>query len=457
MSEKIIGLKIKSLFDRFNYEINLKDNKLVIITAPNGYGKSTILNIIRAFSSNDFFYLLNEKFVELIFEFDNHSPVSIKKIESKTSSDFFDDEVININESKIVISSKNKRSQIIDHRLVDRLCERAEGYMPISRMNANKWIDERNGVIYDKASLVSNFISNSIFRDQLKIENWLLDLSSSLTVQFIPTNRLSQQVSISPRRVRAELSNNLMVEIIAREIKTEIDKEIKNQYNEGRKRETNFPKRLMEALNSTREVSIDEIQSLITKIQYYESNYLRLGIVPDIGLTEQLGLSTSSTDSELAAGRVVLKTYLSDVIEKFKILDELANKLDLFTKSINKLMAFKKIFINAEKGFDVKTFEGDFIEDSINYSKVVPLNSLSSGEQHLIVLIGKLIFSNIKDGLILIDEPEISLHPAWQEKFLEILMSIQELTKFDLLIATHSPQLIGDRWDDVIELAEQVS
>lgn len=83
------------------------------------------------------------------------------------------------------------------------------------------------------------------------------------------------------------------------------------------------------------------------------------------------------------------------------------------------------------------------------------MSVLSSGEQHLIVLIGKLVFNTNKGSLVLIDEPEISFHPEWQEKFLSILEEIRQLNGFTVLVATHSPILIGDRWSSVIELAEQ--
>ena len=80
---------------------------------------------------------------------------------------------------------------------------------------------------------------------------------------------------------------------------------------------------------------------------------------------------------------------------------------------------------------------------------------MSSGDQHLIVLIGKLIFEADANTLVLLDEPEISFHPEWQEKFLSILEVVRRINNFSALIATHSSILIGDRWDQVIELAEQ--
>lgn len=68
----------------------------------------------------------------------------------------------------------------------------------------------------------------------------------------------------------------------------------------------------------------------------------------------------------------------------------------------------------------------------------------SSGEQCLLVLIFG-IAGHINDGsLILIDEPEISLHPKWQEEFITLLISsFSSYSRCQFIIATHSPQIIS--------------
>ena len=82
------------------------------------------------------------------------------------------------------------------------------------------------------------------------------------------------------------------------------------------------------------------------------------------------------------------------------------------------------------------------------------LSQLSSGEQHQVVLIYELIFNTKEHSIVLIDEPEISLHVVWQEQFLDDLKMITEMNKAKAIIATHSPQIIGDYWDLVIDLEE---
>lgn len=75
------------------------------------------------------------------------------------------------------------------------------------------------------------------------------------------------------------------------------------------------------------------------------------------------------------------------------------------------------------------------------------LTELSSGEQHEVVLLSELLFKATENSLVLIDEPEISLHVVWQKEFLNDIKEIIVLKNIDIVIATHSPQIINERWD----------
>lgn len=80
----------------------------------------------------------------------------------------------------------------------------------------------------------------------------------------------------------------------------------------------------------------------------------------------------------------------------------------------------------------------------IKTKNIYKISEASSGEQCIFTtLVG--ISCNIKDNsLILIDEPEISLHPEWQEKYIQLLIeTFQNYKNCHFIIATHSPQLIS--------------
>lgn len=70
------------------------------------------------------------------------------------------------------------------------------------------------------------------------------------------------------------------------------------------------------------------------------------------------------------------------------------------------------------------------------------ITGLSSGEKQLFLRALSLKFLEVNNSVILIDEPEISLHPQWQKKIIDVYESIGKNNQ--LIIATHSPHIIGD-------------
>ena len=139
-----------------------------------------------------------------------------------------------------------------------------------------------------------------------------------------------------------------------------------------------------------------------------------------------------------------LKVYVDDFNNKYKVYEELINKLDLYISIINSRLTFKKIKISRDTGIEV-------INDE---HKKIRLSDLSSGEQQEIVLFYKLIFEAPNQSLLLIDEPEISLHIIWQKIFMKDLQKVVDLKDLNVIVATHSPQIINNYWDNQIDLGE---
>jgi predicted ATP-binding protein involved in virulence len=103
----------------------------------------------------------------------------------------------------------------------------------------------------------------------------------------------------------------------------------------------------------------------------------------------------------------------------------------------------KTLRIDRENGFKITSANGTD----------VPLDRLSSGEQHQLILIFDLLFEVTGNSLILIDEPELSLHVAWQKAFIDSLSRMIALNAFDVILATHSPAIVAKHFDLAVELA----
>jgi predicted ATPase len=109
-------------------------------------------------------------------------------------------------------------------------------------------------------------------------------------------------------------------------------------------------------------------------------------------------------------------------------------------------------FFNGSKKFEKIETIGNvhkikFLDD---LRKEIELKQLSSGEKQIIYRVGFLLqdLGNIKGGIILIDEPETSLHPILQNKFKNILLEAFDGLGVQIIIATHSPYIFENLKED---------
>ncbi|GAA6325649.1 hypothetical protein F350042L8_27470 [Fusobacterium ulcerans] len=69
------------------------------------------------------------------------------------------------------------------------------------------------------------------------------------------------------------------------------------------------------------------------------------------------------------------------------------------------------------------------------------INQLSSGEKQLFLRTLAIKMLEPENSIILIDEPELSLHPKWQQRIIEIYQRIGKNNQ--IIVATHSPHILG--------------
>lgn len=107
----------------------------------------------------------------------------------------------------------------------------------------------------------------------------------------------------------------------------------------------------------------------------------------------------------------------------------------------------KEIDVNPRGDVKVK-IKGSKKENSIY--------ELSSGEKQLIILLAHIAFHrrNRNASILIIDEPELSLHISWQELFVDALLKASPNTQY--ILATHAPAIIStiDRRKNCIDLSQ---
>ena len=336
------SIAIKKLFGLFDYHIKFDTvENITILTGPNGYGKTTILNIIYHFFNRNSEYFQKLNFASITFYFQNQKTVELKKGEHNVFNEILQTKVYLIKEQ----------------RLIKPVLENIE-------------TDDKSGK--DKKTFLNT------------------------------------------------------IELYAEELKKLIEEKQLEAYQIAQKLDSSFPKRLIEA-----KTVVDEP---IFKKRFAELKDKQSKL-------QQFGIATSAQeipDYNVESAKV-LSVYLNDSEEKLKIYDDLLAKIELFVNIINqKDFAFKSIKISSDKGFS-------FYQNK--QQQELSLTDLSSGEQQEVVLLYELLFKTTPNTLILIDEPEISLHVLWQKAFIDDLQKIAAIKKINFLVSTHSPQIINNHWD----------
>ncbi|OPF52510.1 hypothetical protein BH721_04445 [Clostridium baratii] len=442
------SIKIKKLFNIFDYNIELDNKKLIIITGPNGYGKSTILKILEAINKLDLSYFYGISFEEITFNFkSDEEKVKLKKV---------DDELI-INGQNIKDILKNFLNKEFDHMNIHnrRIVEK--------RFIRNKIVHGLEGEYeeeYEK-EFFKNLLNKYIKIDYLGVNNIIEDYINNSEdninngiktfynnreeVYFIKEQRLIKKISNDNKYNDREYKRNNVGYFVGKINKTtevidnipekirEIISEVSQRYSkEANIIDSSYPVRLFATnIGLTEEEyksKIIDIRKKFDKLNAYDISEVKFE--KDIRFKEEHAKA--------------LKIYFDDFDKKYQVYEEMLEKFDLFMEIINTKLAFKRIKISKETGLSIVDMQG----------REFKLSMLSSGEKQMIVLFYNLIFEINNESLLLMDEPEISLHISWQQEFMSDLLRVLYNKNINIIVATHSPQILSDYWDNQIDLGE---
>ena len=152
----------------------------------------------------------------------------------------------------------------------------------------------------------------------------------------------------------------------------------------------------------------------------------------------------------------------SDLLEFFNdlLVDRMVGEWRELQQKDAEVLAPKKKFQEIVNGLLV----GKSIEFSDAYfqprvvdeaGREIMVPHLSSGEKHLLVMLGTVLLQENRPVVILVDEPESSLSPSWQSALFRRMRELNSACQ--IIAATHSPDIVGAHQDRVIQIAESVS
>jgi predicted ATPase len=441
---------VKDLFSTFTHDIRLNlESKITILTAPNGYGKSTILKMTKDIVNGNYSSLTSIPFREFrvtlsdgrtlvaVRDSDNtlHGPVDYieftdgcgrvlgKHIPNKVTM-----EDVPVHRKLSEVLSLNSYLQRIDEDLI---------YDSITRetLSTNEAI--RRYYIDDNRNVRSQVMGPI---EELRFE---------LPIQYVPADRLGvDAVRPESRAGSSRRRTNSTVDNINTMVVSQVRESMTNYVHESRSLDSTFTERILSVLSSelsessqpTRE-DIDRLTKMKSEIDESERRYKSLELSQRFRRPKPL---LRMEEIKSSAALKVLEMHLEDSREKSKTLNSVVQRLELFTELLSNLYNNKRVEYSQREGLVVRTIHGDEVD----------LNKLSSGEKNLLVLFGNLLFNEF-ETLVMMDEPELSLHIEWQMKFLPIIEQIVAVQPVNVIIATHSPILIGSRCDFTVALEDK--
>ena len=129
-----------------------------------------------------------------------------------------------------------------------------------------------------------------------------------------------------------------------------------------------------------------------------------------------------------------------DPNQQEKVIDERLKKSDFFV-SLNYMM---------NKYFD-KQLRVDYVNGMIGFymvdknERVFYFNDLSDGEKSLLTMIFALYGNNLADGFMIVNEPELHLHPQYQKELAEVCEEISDRIGTQFIISTNSSLFINEK------------
>ncbi|NCS22250.1 MAG: AAA family ATPase [Microcystis aeruginosa G11-06] len=440
---RIKQITVKHLFGIFDHTINLNmEERITIIHGKNGFGKTSILRLVNGFFNLKYSDIRAIPFQKFTIIFDDKSFVDVVKASTSKNKKSNARPKINFN----FTSSDQKEEQtfspnLLDGRNIPLLTRMIDDVIPrLDRVGAEKWIYTPTEEILDLEDIYERF-GEYLPKQLQKVDvdkeypDWLKKILDSINVRFIESQRLldiSNSAKIG-RTIRMPMTL-YSVASYSQDLAENIQTKLAEYGQLSQTLDRTFPAIVVQKKAS---LTDDELKEKIDQLERKRNQLISAGL-----LKKDEDSNFQVKDSIDDSTRKLLSVYIEDVERKLNVFNDIHPKVELFKNIINKKYSFKSVAIDQGKGFIFTTQEGEVLSPT----------DLSSGEQHELVILYELLFKVKPNTLILIDEPEMSLHISWQQEFLKDLQEITKLSGLDILMATHSPDIINDRWDLTVEL-----
>lgn len=424
----VTSVTAENLHGRYNLSQNFHEG-VNIIHGKNGSGKTTLLHILaNTLNGNyDRFAYLDFDNIELVLN--NETNIQIKKSRKYTYVYLSGKEIAKLNPREVIEREKERRKARDDYRRRDFIDagEENEGkyksvlpaaYFPAFRTMIEAWASQNRYPRYrgradsNERKIIMTEFARSLFGPFVPdiIYSSILDIEAELE-RNIETAQI--QVARKDRELLSESFLNILPALNP-EVSVEDDENFK-------------PSNLLRAIKKL----LDELRASPFEYKPFASNT----IYGQLSKTVR-EFPISSETQEGVASRI-LNLYRKLLEDRITEQREAFMDIEKYLDSVNEFLEDKEISVSEKYGHRsdasiVVTFT-DGTESN--------LRTLSSGERQIVTLLYATTKMS-KQEVVLIDEPEISLHVDWQRSLIKRMVS--QLSNRQIITCTHSPVIGAD-------------
>lgn len=451
MDNYIRKLHVKSLFeDKADFKIEF-DEKINCLYGVNGSGKTTIINILVACMFCDIPKLVNLPFSRVSIYI---SPTNKKRaklffevIKSETKIEYcFDESYIdseNIGQIFEFSALSKRETDRIEERKKSKVIDLIKAYVtttyvPLSRMQENDMFEISRP---EDLFLRSRHISQDEFEDLFDpSRRMLLKLEAAFKAKYAETQKeINRNLDgLKDTILEKMLLNKVFANKYARNVSFNT-KFTKPDFSEYSKKLSAANLKISE---SSLKEHFDVMEENITALNKLRDEY---HLQDNEAKRKKIGEEYSVEAAKYRALNPFYERFFDVLVdvENIQVKKDEALKPFTYTEQlINEFLINKTFSFTSIGGFEIRCGE-----------RSIKLADLSSGEKHMIALLGRVALSPSEGAVFVADEPELSLHLEWQRKILPAIHLLSP--SIQIIVATHSPAIVPNH-AKMIDLAECV-
>ena len=435
---KIINFKASKVHGIYDFNITFHED-ISFLIGINGSGKTTALRLIQAALTLDFFTLFNIRFssvyVTLLLE-GRERQVSMESdgVKLRVTIDGTHAEVnipIPDDEERNVYSKNGRLEEYLEEQRLRFISEAGPQIQRFLRLPRPLFLglERRAGRYDDETTYFDEDSDGHNFRPIRRMQRNIVDGLDNC-------QRLLERAFRRYRKVSDGSSKNLLNVIV----------ESTFDYIEFN------PKTF-----SSSEINSLNFQDLLTRRREIEA------IATDLGGGRQATAQINNFFSKISEvvqseDKDANKRLIEVILNRAQLqrIQKMLAEMDRQKKSaekqfapISEFLSSLNLFLKESRKFASVDSLGRLIISQND--KPINLSWLSSGEKQLIILLAHAKFARSHEGVIIVDEPELSLHLKWQEMLIENILSSTSNTQY--IFATHSPEIVGYQKDNCIQVS----